>query len=1215
MSDEDPHQGEHGEKYPVKAVFFVSASMVIAALLRHIRYAFYFLLMDKLALMTIGFCFRTFMKVEHMKSGELRHWKDPFSLMENTSNIYSFLSVMLPLHIIDSSFNAQVINIKSKWPHILFVIIPNFGLTFLVYFLIGKYLYPADFEWTHYLMVVSMILFQSFRIWKQFCSYHNVKIDVQNVIQVEQLVNIILGISFFHLAWLQQNDELFKVGSITSYLFSLVVGFMAAHTVSYWIGHIHRDHANITTIFMTCFYMNYLFCMMCSIPAPLSIYVMGLTLATKRDTMTQTFLLQFNKLHEVAHLMMSSTVSIESGMRLQDVMFGSDDDESHITKNDYIGAFMLFLIQQIIRLLTVFLVRILNYKKPHYIDTKLSCIIVSVSNFSGTLGMLFAFACFDIFKTNDRISHRIFFTVTINIFLSLAVNQHLSVALTLLQIKFSDMKEKSIQLERVARFLIETKVHSFVNLKNDTFLVDADWDVVAEYTMIKNDIMREYKNKQWLRNPSRKNSVLRKTFNINTINKNEKDEASKQIGKSEREIYRQMYEVGSINKRALLQLTHFADNIVRTSRLTKSEEIIRCTKLNKGRLWLYDCLRRSFVHLSHSRKRFFQYSFMGFVDLFFTICSIRTQLFDSSPPWTTIFEIHQITILILFTALLFFEVVFIERTIHISNYRIQTFITVFIVLAAIFDMVIYHVVVKTYDDKPYENIGNTFHHFLWFLLVVLRFLRLLKVVEVSQIMEKKLMSKVKGSIEKEILFACDMTRAFMKANRKTQKNISTFVRDPSVALHLRYIGHSQRLEIKQHQGLIAIKNLGVVTAYKTKLAVRNTLNSMLSKLDEIYSSGMINEADAETIRTSIDTRIFSTKKLATTLTPVSIENLVLNIPWVDHDLDLASFILTKGKVLIYSPYDVIVTQGHMPQGLFIILFGLVRIEQSINTDAFGYGKRKNVHKEVVYLCKNEAVRQHHPNFNETGEVLQGFLSRGSVIGEMSLLTDKPGHKTFICATHSEVLVVSYEDMARRVARAEPTSEMSVLERRMWYNIAIRQANTIMYRDTTTRGLLDNKLSNLLCNAHMIDGFTNKAVVINWSDTATAILIRGSAMNFFTNAQYVGPCLIPDYCPRLICQPELGMRVILLIMKKTEECQIEFPHYEEMVHVKDADAVSLSSGSSLGGPVIMMKNYYKNCQDVAVQLTGYEDARSAPSPKKMTSSLVEVDESAAVNKTK
>ena len=36
-----------------------------------------------------------------------------------------------------------------------------------------------------------------------------------------------------------------------------------------------------------------------------------------------------------------------------------------------------------------------------------------------------------------------------------------------------------------------------------------------------------------------------------------------------------------------------------------------------------------------------------------------------------------------------------------------------------------------------------------------------------------------------------------------------------------------------------------------------------------------------------------------------------------------------GRILIYSPHDVIVSQGQMPRGIFIILFGLVRVSYFI----------------------------------------------------------------------------------------------------------------------------------------------------------------------------------------------------------------------------------------------------------------------------------------------
>ena len=38
----------------------------------------------------------------------------------------------------------------------------------------------------------------------------------------------------------------------------------------------------------------------------------------------------------------------------------------------------------------------------------------------------------------------------------------------------------------------------------------------------------------------------------------------------------------------------------------------------------------------------------------------------------------------------------------------------------------------------------------------------------------------------------------------------------------------------------------------------------------------------------------------------------------------------------------------------------------------------------------------------TEAVLLSFVGRGVIIGERAMLTGQPGHKSFICATHTEV---------------------------------------------------------------------------------------------------------------------------------------------------------------------------------------------------------------------
>ncbi|KAK0053398.1 sodium/hydrogen exchanger 10 [Biomphalaria pfeifferi] len=128
-------------------------------------------------------------------------------------------------------------------------------------------------------------------------------------------------------------------------------------------------------------------------------------------------------------------------------------------------------------------------------------------------------------------------------------------------------------------------------------------------------------------------------------------------------------------------------------------------------------------------------------------------------------------------------------------------------------------------------------------------------------------------------------------------------------------------------------------------------------------------------------------------------SVILNLPWVDGNERYAQFIEDNGQTILFSPDDIIVTQGHLSKGIFVILHGLVRVESVIDLceDPFEPIVEKN--RAPYYSKVQDPISARHNK--ELVELIE-FMTRGNVIGEMSILTGKPGHKTYKCATYVEV---------------------------------------------------------------------------------------------------------------------------------------------------------------------------------------------------------------------
>ncbi|CAL1538282.1 unnamed protein product, partial [Lymnaea stagnalis] len=173
------------------------------------------------------------------------------------------------------------------------------------------------------------------------------------------------------------------------------------------------------------------------------------------------------------------------------------------------------------------------------------------------------------------------------------------------------------------------------------------------------------------------------------------------------------------------------------------------------------------------------------------------------------------------------------------------------------------------------------------------------------------------------------------------------------------------------------------------------------------------------------------------------------------------------------------------------------------------------------------------------------MTRGCVIGEKSIMTCKPSHKTYRCSTYVETFYISKYHLVEMM-EGEPDNRrpMKNLELKLWKTISMRQAIRMLLNELGGEQLTRSYVCNRMAEADLIDGNMTKEINVSPSEVAALILIQGYARNYFNDIRYMGPCIIPYYVQKIISEPERGPRVIFLCIKN--EHSEEGSHEEHLV---------------------------------------------------------------------
>ncbi|MXQ81197.1 hypothetical protein E5288_WYG012806 [Bos mutus] len=185
----------------------------------------------------------------------------------------------------------------------------------------------------------------------------------------------------------------------------------------------------------------------------------------------------------------------------------------------------------------------------------------------------------------------------------------------------------------------------------------------------------------------------------------------------------------------------------------------------------------------------------------------------------------------------------------------------------------------------------------------------------------------------------------------------------------------------------AMKELGYLEYDHPEIAVtmktKEEINVMLSLAREIVKvfrlKGILHKIEGSEINKIIMAKKRDILDFQPTYKPLTVEEALYHIPWLDKDEEYISFIQERSRVVTFDCGNDIFEEGDEPKGIYVIISGMVKLQRSKP----GLG--------IDQIIWESEEKDYQITYTD-------FVISGAVIGELNCLTNAPMKYSATCKT-------------------------------------------------------------------------------------------------------------------------------------------------------------------------------------------------------------------------
>ncbi|XP_068401769.1 solute carrier family 9 member C1 [Eschrichtius robustus] len=369
---------------------------------------------------------------------------------------------------------------------------------------------------------------------------------------------------------------------------------------------------------------------------------------------------------------------------------------------------------------------------------------------------------------------------------------------------------------------------------------------------------------------------------------------------------------------------------------------------------------------------------------------------------------------------------------------------------------------------------------------VVRFLRILRIL-------KLVTPKLLQILDKRMSHQLSFKYAILKGYIQGEADIMTIIDKIASSKQVKQMLLRRVTKNTGH----AMKELGYLEYDHPEIAVtmktKEEINVMLSLAREIVKvfrlKGILHKTEGFEINKLITARKREILDLQPMYKPLTVDEALYHIPWLDKDQDHISFIQERSRIVTFDCGNDIFEEGDEPQGIYVIISGMVKLQRS--KPGLGID-------QIIWESEEK-------NYQIT---YTDFVISGAIIGELNCLTNEPMKYSATCKTVVEAYFIPKHHLYEAFEQFCPH-----IEYKMWLKLGL-SITAKKIREHLSYEDWNYKMQLKLCNIYVKDIPKNTKTDIYDETVIYVILIHGAVEDCQLRKAYKAPFLIPITCHQI-----------------------------------------------------------------------------------------------------
>uniref|UniRef100_A0A2K5H702 Solute carrier family 9 member C1 n=1 Tax=Colobus angolensis palliatus TaxID=336983 RepID=A0A2K5H702_COLAP len=868
------------------------------------------------------------------------------------------------------------------------------------------------------------------------------------------------------------------VGEIFSNIASFLFGILSSKLIQFWMSTGFRDDVNHISLIFSILYLIFYICELIGMSGIFTLAIVGLLLNSTSFKAGVEALLEFwNFLSHVAFLMVFTFF----GLLIPAHTY------LYIKFVDIYYSLNIYFTLIVLRLLTLLLMSPVLSRVGHEFSWRwVFTMVWSETKGMPNINMALLFAYSDLYFGSDKEKSQILFHGVLVCLITLIVNRFvLPTAVTILGLRdATSTKCKSVCCTFQHFQELTTSVASV--LKFDKDLANADWNMIEKAIILENPYMlnqEETTEQQKVKCPHC-NKEIDEILNIEAM-----ELANRRLLSAQMASYQRQYRNEILSQSAVQVLVGAAGSFGEKGKGMRLETIKNYSESQKTITftrklllnWLYNTRKEKvgpskyfFFNLCHTIVFTEEFEHVGYL-------VILMNIFPFVISWISRLNViyHRE---LKHTNYCFLTLYVLEALLKIAAMRKDFFshawnlfelaITLIGILYAIF-----------IEIDPIK--------YIFAVTEVIVFIKLVQFIRILRIF-KLIAPKVLQRIDKRMSHQKTFWYGILKGYVQGEADVMTVIDQITSSKQIKQTLLKRVIRNMEH----AMKELGYLEYDYPEIAVtvktKEEINVMLNMAREILRAfglkGIIHKIESAEINKLIMAKKKEVLESKSIIRPLTVEEVLYHIPWLDKNKDHINFIQEKAKVVTFDCGNGIFEEGDEPKGIYIIISGMVKLERSkpdLGIDQMVESKEKD-----CLIIDTD------------------YMLSGEIIGEINCLTNEPMKYSATCETVVETYFIPKTHLYDAFKQCCP-----LIEHKMWLKIGLaitarKIREHLSYEDWNYKMQL--KLSNIYIEDIPM---TTKTDIYD-ENVIYVILIHGAVEDCQLRKSYRAPFLVPITCHQI-----------------------------------------------------------------------------------------------------